>query len=97
VRKWVTYHGFALNVDPNMSHFGLINPCGLNAGRITSMAELLGNAPDMRGVRQACARGFANTFGVELKPNIAQTFPYIEGRYDKPNPDLPPAPTADPG
>ena len=31
-------------------------------------------------------------FGVELKPNIAQKFPYIEGRYDRPNPDLPPAP-----
>jgi L-alanine-DL-glutamate epimerase-like enolase superfamily enzyme len=30
-------------------------------------------------------------FGVELKPDIAQKFPYIEGRYDRPNPDLPPA------
>jgi L-alanine-DL-glutamate epimerase-like enolase superfamily enzyme len=31
-------------------------------------------------------------FGVELKPGVAQKFPYIEGRYDRPNPDLPPVP-----
>lgn len=66
VRKWVTYHGFALNVDPDLSHFALINPCGLDAGVITSMADLLGTPPDMGEVRAACARSFAGVFGVGL-------------------------------
>lgn len=65
VRRWTTYHGFALNVDPSMEHFGLINPCGLESGRITSLAEMLGEAPEMRAVRDACARGFAKVFSVE--------------------------------
>ncbi|MCE5197519.1 MAG: lipoyl(octanoyl) transferase LipB [Armatimonadota bacterium] len=68
VRKWVTYHGFALNVDPNLSHFQLINPCGLPSEKITSMAKLLGSAPSMQEVREACARSFAAVFGVNMTP-----------------------------
>lgn len=68
VRKWVTYHGFALNVDPNMAHFGLINPCGLNSSKITSLAELLGSAPSMNDVRAACARSFERNFSTKLEP-----------------------------
>lgn len=67
VRKHVTYHGFALNVDPDMSHFAFINPCGLTAEEITSMSELLGAAPDMAEVRDVYARCFADTFGLELE------------------------------
>ena len=68
VRRWVTYHGFALNVNPEMSRFSLINPCGLAAEKITSMAELLGSAPEMHEVRAACARGFERNFGIKLEP-----------------------------
>ena len=67
VRKWVTYHGFALNVDPDMSHFYLIDPCGLPSEKITSMAGLLGGAPDMNDVREICARSFAATFNLTLE------------------------------
>ncbi len=66
VRKWVTYHGFALNVNPNMNHFSLINPCGLDVSNMTSMAALLGEAPCMDDVRAACAFGFSEVFGVCL-------------------------------
>jgi hypothetical protein len=41
VRRWVTYHGFALNVDPDLSYFADIVPCGLSGVRMTSMAEEL--------------------------------------------------------
>jgi lipoate-protein ligase B len=68
VRKWVAYHGFALNVDPDMRHFGYINPCGLAADRITCLRELLGSAPEMADVRRACARGFESSFGVRFSP-----------------------------
>lgn len=66
VRKWVTYHGFALNVDPMMEHFALINPCGLDSTQVTSMAALLGEAPDIETVRAACAHSFAQVFDVNL-------------------------------
>jgi len=67
VRRWVTYHGFALNVDPNMSHFSLINPCGLNVSNMTSISSLTGSSPGMDAVRDACAWGFSEVFGVSLK------------------------------
>ncbi len=58
VRRWVTMHGLALNVDPEMAHFGLINPCGL--GRpVTSLAQQLGGgAPSMSEVKIALAEEF---------------------------------------
>lgn len=68
VRKWVTYHGFALNVAPDMRHFQFINPCGLDAERVTSLQELLGTPPDMGDVREACARGFERNFGIRFVP-----------------------------
>lgn len=67
VRKWVTYHGFALNVAPNMRHFGLINPCGLAAEQVTCLRDILGTAPNMDDVRAACLRGFERNFGIEFR------------------------------
>jgi lipoyl(octanoyl) transferase len=42
VRRWISMHGLALNVDPDMSHFGLIVPCGLVGRSVTSLRVLLG-------------------------------------------------------
>jgi lipoate-protein ligase B len=42
VRRWVSMHGFALNINPNLEHFSFINPCGLSNRRVTSMSKLLG-------------------------------------------------------
>lgn len=51
--RWVTYHGLALNVDPDLSHFAAINPCGFDATVMTSLArELPGVVRDGR-VREA--------------------------------------------
>jgi lipoate-protein ligase B len=44
VRKWVTMHGFALNVATDLSRFAAINPCGLDAAVMTSLAEESGRA-----------------------------------------------------
>jgi len=44
VRKWVSMHGLALNVAPDLTHFGLIVPCGLHGRAVTSLADLLGDA-----------------------------------------------------
>lgn len=59
VRKWTTYHGIALNVNPDMSHFAYIVPCGITDKPVTSLAELLGDAPPMAQVAkrfEACFR-----------------------------------------
>lgn len=66
IRKWVAYHGFALNVAPNMDHFRLINPCGLAAEQLTSLNELLGTTPTMDEVRVACIRAFEQNFCIKL-------------------------------
>ena len=64
VRRWVTYHGFALNVRPDMTHFNLIDPCGLKGVRMTSMAELLGaSCPDWSTVLTAVSADVAMALG----------------------------------
>ncbi|MGN7438820.1 MAG: lipoyl(octanoyl) transferase LipB [Alcanivorax sp.] len=40
IRKWVTYHGIAINVNPDLSHFGGIVPCGISQHGVTSMHDL---------------------------------------------------------
>jgi lipoate-protein ligase B len=50
VRRWVTYHGFALNVDPDLAHLARLNPCGLESSVYASMAGLLGRPVDLEDV-----------------------------------------------
>lgn len=57
VRKWVAMHGLSLNVDPDMSHFGLIVPCGLAGRPVTSMKLELGEkCPPFQDVARAVSR-----------------------------------------
>lgn len=65
VRRWVAYHGFALNVDPDLSYFADIVPCGLNGVYMTSMSECLGYAVDAPTVKVRTAERFARRFGYE--------------------------------
>jgi lipoate-protein ligase B len=67
VKRKVTMHGFALNVDPDLSDFDLINPCGLGKP-VTSMARLLGRAVGVAEVQPAVAHAFGETFQMELAP-----------------------------
>ena len=63
VRRWVTSHGFALNVATDLEYFSAIVPCGLAGVRMTSMQRLLGRAVGLDAVAAAVARCFADTFG----------------------------------
>jgi lipoyl(octanoyl) transferase len=62
----ITMHGFALNVEPNLSHFRLINPCGITDKGVTSMAQLLGRPVSVEEVRPRLVTSFARTFGTEM-------------------------------
>jgi lipoate-protein ligase B len=62
VSKWITYHGFALNMDPNMNHFAMINPCGLNKP-ITSMKEQSnGRFPKKTKIEEKLLETFSRIF-----------------------------------
>ncbi len=60
--RFVTMHGFALNVDPSLEYFGYINPCGFTDRGVTSMARELGSAPAMADVKRAFVESFAALF-----------------------------------
>ncbi len=57
VRRWVTFHGFSINVTPDLSHFGGIVPCGLPEFPVTSLAQLGANA-SMEALDAALLRHF---------------------------------------
>jgi lipoyl(octanoyl) transferase len=57
VRRWVTFHGFAVNVSPDLSHFGGIVPCGLPEFPVTSLAAL-GMKADMAALDSALNQHF---------------------------------------
>jgi len=62
IRRWVSFHGIALNVSPNMEHFCHINPCELRSEQVTSMAKLLGETPSMEEVIQKFVGRFVELF-----------------------------------
>jgi lipoyl(octanoyl) transferase len=62
VRRWVTFHGVSLNVDPDLAHFDGIVPCGVREHGVTSLADL-GILVSMADVDVAMKRAFAEVFG----------------------------------
>jgi len=64
IRKWVTFHGVSLNIDPDLDHFTGIVPCGISQYGVTSLADL-GLTATMADVDIALKRTFAEVFGGE--------------------------------
>jgi lipoate-protein ligase B len=62
VRKWVTMHGFALNVSTDLTRFSAINPCGLDAAVMTSLARELGRDVTLADVKPLAVARFAEVF-----------------------------------
>jgi lipoyl(octanoyl) transferase len=67
VSRWISMHGFALNVSTDLSYFDVIVPCGIADREVTSLAALLGRAVDRRQVENALANAFAREFGLEIR------------------------------
>ena len=64
--RWVTMHGFALNVTTDLAHFATIVPCGIADKGVTSIARETGRAPTVREVGDRAAAHFAQIFAAEL-------------------------------
>jgi len=63
VKKWVTYHGFALNLNPDLAHFEGIVPCGITDGTVTSLQAELDAAPGPAKLKERLAVEFKGVFG----------------------------------
>jgi lipoyl(octanoyl) transferase len=66
VRHWVSFHGVALNVDPDLGHYRGIIPCGISEHGVTSLRQL-GVAADMTAVDAALRQSFAEVFDRTLR------------------------------
>jgi lipoyl(octanoyl) transferase len=67
IRRWVTMHGFAINVTTSLNAFELIVPCGIADKQVTSLERELGDAPSMQAVTALAARVFGDVFGATLE------------------------------
>jgi lipoyl(octanoyl) transferase len=74
VQRWVTLHGFALNIEPDLSHFAGIVPCGVSDRRygVTSLAEL-GCTASLTEVDIALRAEFASLFGAVIQPHTLRS------------------------
>lgn len=64
--RWVTMHGFAFNVNSDLSYFNNIIPCGINDKAVTSLDKELGRKVDEDEVKQKLKKHFATLFEAEL-------------------------------
>ena len=71
--RWVSHHGVALNVNTHMAHFGLIIPCGIRDGGVTSLEIELGRALELDDVATRIAEHLARIFGRALSWRAAET------------------------
>lgn len=77
-RSWVTMHGFSLNVNPDMSYFGMINPCGITNRPVVSMREL-GIEVSLAEVGMTLLNQFADIFEVIFTDEAISTGRYTLG------------------
>jgi lipoyl(octanoyl) transferase len=64
--RWITMHGFALNVNTDLSHFNFIIPCGIQNKQVTSIEKELGHSVDFEEAKERVKRNFEKVFDVEL-------------------------------
>lgn len=69
VRRWVSFHGFALNVNIDLRYFDLINPCGLKDIKMASMQKIIGHEVPMNDVKKSTIKNFKLVFSKCNLPN----------------------------
>jgi lipoyl(octanoyl) transferase len=68
ISRWITSHGFAFNVDTDLTYFNLIVPCGIYDRGVTSLSKILGRRLPLPEVEAAFVRQFCAVFGAEPAP-----------------------------
>lgn len=66
IARWITSHGFALNVNTDLNYFRMIVPCGITDKGVTSLSRLLGREFELEEVARTAAAQFARVFGRDL-------------------------------
>jgi len=66
ISRFVTSHGFALNVNPDLGYFNLIIPCGITTNPVTSMQRELGRPLDLNAVAESISRNFGTVFQSQI-------------------------------
>lgn len=64
--RWITMHGFALNVNTDLSHFNFIIPCGIHNKQVTSIERELGHAVNFEEAKEQVKQNFEKVFNVQL-------------------------------
>ncbi len=62
VKRWVSFHGFALNVNIDLRYFDLINPCGFKDIKMASMQKIIGHEVPMDDVKMSTIKNFKLVF-----------------------------------
>lgn len=65
VKKWITFHGFAFNINTNLNHFNWIVPCGIRDRGVTSLKELLGHEVELEMVCKEVGEYFCKVFNTQ--------------------------------
>ena len=87
LRRWVTYHGFAVNISTDLSFFDSIVPCGIEGCRMTSICQLRDAQISMREFSASMQRSFARVFGYDTI--VAQAPAQIWQHIDSPRAESP--------
>ena len=66
VSHWITFHGFCLNINPDMNYFSMINPCGIKGRGVTSL-EKLRVTEDREKIERRLVKHFGEVFNLEMR------------------------------
>jgi lipoate-protein ligase B len=80
IRRWVTWHGFALNVAPDVSGFAAITPCGIDGVVMTSVARE-GGPSDLETVAEVVVRRFVRHFGYATVSALESLADVVQQEY----------------
>lgn len=86
--RWVTMHGFAFNINTDLTYFDHIVPCGISDKEVTSMQKILGRTINEQEVKKHLTTHFEDVFDVKIKegislPELEGEFSYLADRDDK--------------
>lgn len=84
IHNWVTFHGAAINVAPDMSHFGLIVPCGIADKPVTSLEQILGTRSRVVSKRVfGLCPSHPRDDRFEHVPRITPTLPHVSAEFER--------------